>query len=72
MWEVIDTLHMTHDDEPELTEDTLVEAIAQTLGLAQRTVWVAVRYYAAYRDEIDERMAGNCAAADDAEATWLA
>lgn len=72
VWEVIDTLHATRSDEPELAEDALVEATAETLGLARRTVWVAVRYYAAYRDEVDERIAANREAADEAEAAWLA
>lgn len=38
VWEVIDTLQMAQEDEPELAEDAFVEASAQTLGLAQRTV----------------------------------
>jgi hypothetical protein len=56
----------------ELSEDALVDATAQALGLAQRAVRVAVRYYAAYRDEIDEWIAANREAADEAEASWLA
>jgi hypothetical protein len=72
VWEVIGTLHATRDDEPELAEDALVEATAQALGLARRTVRVAVRYYAAYRDEVDEWVAANRETADEAEAAWLA
>ncbi len=67
-----DTLHATRSDESELAEDAPVEATAEALGPARRMVWVAVRYYAAYRDEVDERIAANREAADEAEAAWLA
>jgi hypothetical protein len=37
-----------------------------------RNVRVAVRYYAAYREEIDERIAANREAVEDAESAWRA
>lgn len=72
VYEVISALHAIRDDEPELAEDALVEATAQVLGLSRRAVWVAVHYYVAYREEIDERIKANREAADEAEAAWLA
>ena len=68
VWEVIDTLLTLRDAEPELADEALVRAVAAATGLAERKVWAAVRYYAAYRAEVDEWIVANRRAADDAEA----
>ena len=72
VWEVIDTLHSVRDAEPGLADDALVQATAEALGLPAGKVRVAVRYYAAYRAEVDERIAANREAATEAEAAWQA
>jgi hypothetical protein len=72
VWEVIETLLIVRDDEPALADDALVTATAQAVGLPERKVRTAVRYYAAYRDEIDERLAAHRDAVDEAEAAWRA
>jgi hypothetical protein len=72
VWEVIDTLLTLRNEEPGLADDALVSATAEALGLSERKVRVAVRYYTAYRDEIDERIAANREAADEAERAWQA
>ncbi|HEX5494603.1 MAG TPA: hypothetical protein VFX70_08540 [Mycobacteriales bacterium] len=72
VWEVIGTLHMVSADEPGLTGDPLAEATATALGVHTHLVRVAVRYYAAYPAEVDERIVANQQAADEAEAAWLA
>ena len=41
-------------------------------GLSPRLVRVAVRYYTAYPDEVEERIAANHEAAREAEAAWQA
>jgi hypothetical protein len=41
-------------------------------GLSHEQVGVAVRYYAAYPDEIDERIGGNAEVAEREERLWLA
>lgn len=67
MWEVIDTLLIVWEAEPGLVDDALVAATAETTGLPERKVRTAVRYYTWYREDIDERIAANRAAAREAE-----
>jgi len=71
VWEVITGLHTVRSAEPNLEGDLLVTAVAETLGQTERRVRMAVRYYAAYPDEIDHRIAVNNELADEAEAAWL-
>jgi hypothetical protein len=72
VWEVIDTLRTVREAEAGLADDALVAATAEALGLPVRKIRVAVRYYAAYRAEVDERIAANRDAATEAEAAWQA
>jgi hypothetical protein len=72
VWEVIDTLHTVREADPGLADDALVQATAEALGLSERKVRVAVGYYAAYRSEVDDRIAANREAAAEAEAAWQA
>ena len=72
VWEVIDTLRTVREADPGLADDALAQATAEAMGLAERKVRVAVRYYAAYRVEVDERIAANRDAAAEAEAAWQA
>lgn len=72
VWEVIETLLIVREAQPGLAEDALVAATAEAIGLPARKVKVAVRYYTAYRAEIDERIAANQEAAEQAEAAWQA
>jgi hypothetical protein len=72
VWEVIDTLLIVREAEPGLAEDALVAATAEATGLSERKVRTAVRYYAAYRENIDDRIAANRAAAQEAEVAWNA
>jgi hypothetical protein len=49
------------------------EAIVATAGLLNLGDWqvrAAVRYYAAFPDDVDERIARNVDEADEAEAAW--
>lgn len=50
--------------------ETAVAATAKLLDLTESQVRAAVRYYAAYPDEIDERIRRNVEDADAAEAAW--
>lgn len=72
VWEVIGALQASREAEEELADETLVSATAEATGQPEHRVRIAVRYYAAYRDEIDEWITANQAAADAAEALWLA
>ena len=71
VWEVIATLHTVRSAEPDLEGDSLVTAVTEALGQTERKVRVATRYYAAYPDEIDNRISVNNELADEAEAAWL-
>ncbi len=72
VWEVIDTLLIVREAEPDLADDPLVAATAEATGLPERKVRTAVRYYAAYRENIDDRIAANRAAGQEAEVAWHA
>lgn len=72
VWEVIDTLLSVRDSDSSLTEGALVSATAAGIGLPERLVRVAVRYYAAYPSEVDDRITANRQAADETEAAWRA
>jgi len=70
VWEVIDTLLIVREVESGLADDALVAATAEAMGLAERKVRTAVRYYAAYRTDIDDRISANHEATQEAEAAW--
>lgn len=72
VWEVIGTLHTAREADPRLADDALADATATALGLSAHHVRTAMRYYAIYRAEVDERIAANRDEADQAEAAWLA
>jgi len=72
VWEVIGALQAVRAQDPGLADESLVEAVADVTGLSPRLVRVAVRYYTAYPDEVEERIAANHEAAREAEAAWQA
>jgi hypothetical protein len=51
--------------------DDLIERVEELTGLHARQLRVALRYYAAYTDEIDAWMARIDEEADEAQAAWL-
>ena len=61
IWEVVTTLQ---------ANDGSIVDTAAVLSLPESEVRVAVGYYAANRQEIDDRIASNDAAADEHEAAW--
>lgn len=65
IWEVMMTLK---GGKPR-GEEAIV-ATAELLNLADRQVRAAVRYYAAFPEDIDERIARTVDGADEAEAAW--
>ena len=72
VWEVIAALTAIRDDEPGLDGALLIEELATVTGLSASQVAVALRYYVAYPDEIDERIAGNKDVAEREERLWAA
>lgn len=64
VWEVVATLKMFGDDGSPKT----IKRAAKWLGLDERRIRTAEAYYAAFPEEIDERIAANEAAAEHAMA----
>jgi len=63
VWQVIDTVRSSGNSADEA---------AEYLGVPAQKVHAAVRYYASYRDEVDEFAARATAIAERAEAGWRA
>ena len=72
VWEVIGALQAVQAEDSGLADESLVAAIAEVTGLSPRMVRIAIRYYAAYPAEVEERIAANHEAAQEAEAAWQA
>jgi hypothetical protein len=72
IWEIIAALHAVRDETPELDGEDLASELGSVTGLSREGVATALRYYAAYPDEIDERVEANREAADREERLWQA
>ncbi len=72
VWEVIAALHAVRAGNPDLEGDLLLSELSGVTGLDVSRVVVAFRYYAAYPDEIDERIASNSEVAEREEQLWVA
>ena len=65
VWEVIETLRNTGEK-----GERAIGAAAEWGSLSSAQVRTAVRYYAEYRDEVDERIRVNREEADREYAAW--
>lgn len=65
LWEVLTTLKSGKARGGEA-----ISATADLLSLTDSQVRTAVRYYGAFPEEVDDRIARNAEAADEAEAAW--
>lgn len=65
VWEVMATIRMG-----KASGEAAIGAAAELLGISPSQVRVAVSYYGAHPDEIDERVQRNIDEADAAEAAW--
>jgi len=65
VWEVVSTVRGTP-----ARGDAAVAAAAEVLDIETGQVRVALRYYGAYTEEIDERIRRNAEEAEVAEAAW--
>jgi hypothetical protein len=72
VWEVIAALDAIRDEDPEIGRPALLEQLGRVTGLSSALVGVALRYYAAYPAEIDERIVLNKDVADREEQLWEA
>jgi len=71
VWEVIRAVKSAHAAEPRLDSDDLMSLVSDNTGIALRLVTTAVRYWAAYPDEVDAEIAAADAAEEAAEQAWL-
>ena len=71
VWEVIRAVKSAHAAEPGLDSDDLVNLVSDNTGIALRLLTTAVRYWAAYPDEVDAEIAAAEAAEEAAEQAWL-
>jgi hypothetical protein len=71
IWEVIRAIKSAHAAEPGLGSDDLVSLVSDNTGVAVRLANTAVRYWAAYPDEVDAEIAAANAAEEAAEQAWL-
>jgi len=72
VWEVVAALIAIRDEERQLDQASLLSELAEVTGLTSAQVGAALRYYAAYPGEIDDRIALNKEVADREERLWEA
>lgn len=65
LWEVLTTLKSG-----KARGEEAISATADLLSLTDTQVRTAVRYYGAFPEEVDDRIARNAEDADEAEAAW--
>lgn len=65
LWEVLTTLKSG-----KARGEEAISATADLLSLTNSQVRTAVRYYGAFPEEVDDRIARNAEDADEAEAAW--
>jgi hypothetical protein len=67
IWEVIRAIRSAREAEPDLESNSLLSLVSDNTGVALRLLTTAVRYWAAYPDEVDAEIASADAAEDGAE-----
>jgi hypothetical protein len=72
VWEVIAALNAIRDESPDLDGEPLVDELIEATGLSREQVAIVLRYYTAYPDEVDERIASNRDVAEREERLWVA
>jgi len=71
IWEVVRAIMSAHAAEPGLRDDDLLRLVSDNTGVAMRLLSTAVRYWAAYPEEINSEIAAAEAAEEAAEQAWL-
>jgi hypothetical protein len=72
VWEIIAALNAIREEDPQADHVSLLGSLGEVTGLSAAQVGVALRYYAAYPGEIDERIALNKEVAEREEQLWEA
>jgi hypothetical protein len=71
IWEVIRAIKSARTAEPGLHDADLLSLVSGNTGIPPRLLNTAVRYWAAYPEEIDAEISVADAAEDAAEQAWL-
>lgn len=71
VWEVIRAIRSAHATELEIGSDDLLGLVSGNTGVAIRLLSTAVRYWAAYPDEVDAEISAAEEAEEAAEQAWL-
>jgi hypothetical protein len=71
VWEVIRAIRSANAAEPEIVNDELLSLVSNNTGVTTHLLSVAVRYWAAYPDEVDSEIAAADSAEEAAEQAWL-
>jgi hypothetical protein len=72
IWEIISAFHAIRGEASDLGGEDLAAELVTTTGLSRDQIAIALRYYATYPDEVDERITANHEAAEREERLWLA
>src|SRR5262249_6577920 len=72
IWEIIGGLHGGPDEAPDLEGEDLAGELVAATGVGREGIATALRYYAAYPTEIDERVEANQDVARREEQLWQA
>jgi hypothetical protein len=71
VWEVIRAIRSAHAAEADLDSDGLLSLVSDNTGTPVRLLSTAVRYWAAYPEEVEAEIATADAAEEAAEQAWL-
>ncbi len=71
VWEMVRAVRSARAAEPGLGEDDLLGLLAENTGVGVTQIRVAVRYWAAYPQEIDAEIGAADTAEDAARDSWL-
>jgi hypothetical protein len=71
VWEVIRAIRSAHSAEADLDSDGLLSLVSDNTGTPVRLLSTAVRYWAAYPEEVEAEIATADAAEEAAEQAWL-
>ncbi|WP_189077524.1 hypothetical protein [Mangrovihabitans endophyticus] len=72
VWEVITALNAIREESPQASQTALLGELGDVTGLSAAQVSAALRYYAAYPGEVEERIALNEEVAEREEQLWAA
>ena len=70
VWEIVHAVRSARAAEPAMSQDEVLDLLAGNTGIPVRLIGVAVRYWAAYPDEIDAEIIAAGAAEEAAEDAW--